>query len=125
MRGRQINKERVDKLLREMQEASQSALDSLVKRYPYDKRAVYLIKGRAKDVIPELVESGDIDLVVIGTVGRSGIPGLIIGNTAERVLNAIDCSVLALKPEGFRIRGREYGAGYNLADRHVAALFQA
>ena len=34
-------------------------------------------------------------------VGRSGVPGLLIGNTAERVLNAVDCSVLALKPEGF------------------------
>lgn len=102
LRGRQINKERVDKLLRDMQETCQSALDRLVKHYPYDKKAVYLIKGQAKDVIPELVENSDIDLVVIGTVGRSGIPGLIIGNTAERVLNAIDCSVLALKPEGFK-----------------------
>jgi len=40
-------------------------------------------------------------LVVIGTVGRSGVPGLLIGNTAEKVLSTVDCSVLTLKPEGF------------------------
>ena len=37
----------------------------------------------------------------MGTVGRSGIPGLIIGNTAEKVINGIDCSLLAVKPAGF------------------------
>jgi nucleotide-binding universal stress UspA family protein len=42
-----------------------------------------------------------IDLIVMGTVGRSGISGLFIGNTAEKVLQKVDCSVLAVKPEGF------------------------
>jgi nucleotide-binding universal stress UspA family protein len=37
----------------------------------------------------------------MGTVCRTGIPGLIIGNTAERVLDVVDCSVLTVKPEGF------------------------
>jgi nucleotide-binding universal stress UspA family protein len=37
----------------------------------------------------------------MGTVARTGIPGLLIGNTAEGVLNQVDCSLLALKPEGF------------------------
>jgi universal stress protein E len=32
---------------------------------------------------------------------RAGVPGLLIGNTAESVLNAVDCSVLTLKPDGF------------------------
>jgi hypothetical protein len=37
----------------------------------------------------------------MGTLARSGIPGYIIGNTAERVLVGVDRSVLAVKPEGF------------------------
>jgi nucleotide-binding universal stress UspA family protein len=60
-----------------------------------------LIKGQAEDVIPDLAESFEADLVVIGTVGRTGIPGLLIGNTAEEILNSVDCSVVTLKPEGF------------------------
>ena len=38
---------------------------------------------------------------VAGTVARTGIPGLIMGNTAEAILEQLDCSVLAIKPPGF------------------------
>jgi hypothetical protein len=37
----------------------------------------------------------------MGSVGRTGIPGFIMGNTAEMILNQIDCSVLVIKPPGF------------------------
>jgi len=42
-----------------------------------------------------------VDLIVMGTLARAGVEGLLIGNTAEKILSRIDCSVLALKPEGF------------------------
>ena len=57
--------------------------------------------GRADDVIPRLARELGVDLIVMGTVARSGIPGLIIGNTAESVLRQIRCSVLAVKPPDF------------------------
>jgi hypothetical protein len=41
------------------------------------------------------------DLIAIGTVGRGGIKGLLLGNTAEKVLNACRCSVLTVKPDDF------------------------
>ena len=44
------------------------------------------------------------DLVVMGTVARGGIPGFVIGNTAERLLDRLDTSLLVAKPEGFRTR---------------------
>jgi nucleotide-binding universal stress UspA family protein len=37
----------------------------------------------------------------MGTIGRSGIPGLLIGNTSEAVLQAIDSSVITIKPADF------------------------
>jgi universal stress protein E len=40
-------------------------------------------------------------LVVMGTVSRGGIPGLLMGNTAERLINRIDCALLAVKPKEF------------------------
>ena len=42
------------------------------------------------------------DIAVLGTLSRGGVDGLLIGNTAERILRQVDCSVLAVKPEGFR-----------------------
>ena len=101
LRGRAIDTTEVDRIVGDMEVAHQTELDGLLRDYPHDSGTVHLIKGQAEDVIPEFAEKLDVDLVVIGTVGRGGVPGLLIGNTAEGVLNEVDCSVLTLKPEGF------------------------
>lgn len=62
---------------------------------------LHLIKGSAAYDIPKLVKKIKPELLIMGTVGRTGIPGLFIGNTAEAILFDVDCSVLALKPEAF------------------------
>ena len=62
---------------------------------------VKLLKGEPDVVIPRYVKRHDIDMVVMGTVVRTGLAGLVIGNTAEHMLQRLQCSVLALKPEGF------------------------
>jgi len=46
-------------------------------------------------------ERVDPDLVVMGTVSRGGLAGVIVGNTAERLLGRLDCSLLAVKPDDF------------------------
>ena len=65
------------------------------------KPHLHLIEGYPEDRIPALVAAQNIDLLVMGTVCRTGIAGFLIGNTAEEVLNQVECSVLTLKPEGF------------------------
>jgi len=60
-----------------------------------------LLKGEPRKKIPEFAEEINADLVVMGTVARTGISGLIMGNTAETILNELQCSVLAVKPPGF------------------------
>ncbi len=61
----------------------------------------HLVKGSARKLIPALSVDIDADLMILGTVARTGIPGFIMGNTAETILNQLDCSVLAIKPPGF------------------------
>lgn len=75
--------------------------DETGKLIDYLKAKNHLIKGWPSDVIPYFVNQVKADLIVMGTVGRTGIPGFIMGNTAENILNQIDCSVLAVKPEDF------------------------
>lgn len=65
------------------------------------KPKTHLPKGDAGEAIPVLAGKLKVDLIVMGTVARTGIPGLIIGNTAESILGQIECSVLAVKPDGF------------------------
>jgi len=62
---------------------------------------IHRMRGPAAKSIPHLVEAGCVDVLIMGTVARTGIPGFVIGNTAEDILRKIDCSLLALKPEGF------------------------
>ncbi|MBT1452402.1 universal stress protein [Glaciecola sp. XM2] len=61
----------------------------------------HVIKGKPVNSIPAKVNELAVDLVVMGTVGRSGIMGMLIGNTAESVLLQLSSSVLALKPKDF------------------------
>lgn len=62
---------------------------------------VHMIQGTPGEVIPEIVQREKADLLVMGTVCRTGIPGFFIGNTAEMTLSQVDCSVLTIKPEDF------------------------
>lgn len=58
---------------------------------------------RAPDLaILEQIERHSIELLVMGTIGRTGITGLVTGNTAERLLPLVQCSILAVKPAGFQ-----------------------
>lgn len=70
--------------------------------FQYLQPRAHLVKGQASIEIPALVEKYDVSLVVMGTVGRVGVPGLIIGNTAESILEQTECCILAIKPEGFK-----------------------
>lgn len=58
-------------------------------------------KGPPKTMIATSAAGLSADLVVMGTVARTGISGFIIGNTAEAILDQLMCSVLAVKPPGF------------------------
>ncbi len=40
-------------------------------------------------------------MVILGTTGRTGLSAVFIGNTAEHVIDKINCDVLALKPKGY------------------------
>ncbi|WP_114765128.1 universal stress protein [Vibrio rhodolitus] len=62
---------------------------------------VHHINGRADDEIPQCVNILEIDILVMGTIARSGIKGLVMGNTAENILQSLKCSLVALKPNGF------------------------
>jgi nucleotide-binding universal stress UspA family protein len=68
---------------------------------PVTPERLTLIKGSHGPVLARHVETTGTDLLVLGTVSRSGIAGLFVGNTAERVLKDLRCSVLAVKPPGF------------------------
>ena len=100
--GRMDQKE-IDRLVREAEATHKRGLDDFLQKYDLQglNYRVHLIKGEAGKVIPERAERKRADLIVMGTLSRSGVRGFLIGNTAEKILQKVDCSVLAVKPDGF------------------------
>jgi universal stress protein E len=56
---------------------------------------------QADQAILKYIDAHRIDLLVMGTTARRGLAGVFLGNTAERLLTSLDCSLLAVKPAGF------------------------
>lgn len=73
----------------------------LARTQPPPKAEIHLLRGEPRDVLPGLVEKGEFDLLVMGTHGRVGIAGFLIGETAETLIRTVRCSVLVVKPPHF------------------------
>ena len=65
---------------------------------------IRVCEGEPVEVISDMARSEEIDLIVMGTVARTGIAGLVVGNTAEKVLARVDCSLLTTKSESLSHR---------------------
>lgn len=98
-----MSEEQKERIAQECGTLHAGAFAGLVRRFEMQDLRVqtHLVKGEAGSLIPALARHRHIDVIVMGTVCRTGIAGLFIGNTAERVLRRVNCSILAVKPEGF------------------------
>lgn len=80
----------------------EQALQSLIEESGISGEiVVHLLHGKPDGQIPDSVDELEIDVLVMGTLARTGISGFVIGNTAENILQSISCSLVAMKPEGF------------------------
>jgi universal stress protein E len=70
----------------------------LTKPYGIPKSRLHLPIGSVGTVVNQTASTVEADLLVMGTTARKGVKGLIIGNSAERVLEKCWNDVLAVKP---------------------------
>jgi nucleotide-binding universal stress UspA family protein len=93
----------VESLLRQEEAEHRAAMEELLSNNGLQDKPwqLHLHKGPASDVVCDVVARNRINLLVMGTVARTGVRGLIIGNTAESVVENVRCSVIAVKPPGF------------------------
>lgn len=92
----------VAKVGKSIRQQHEQAVDNLIKPFLPQISRLHLLRGEAGEEIARLARDLSVDVVAMGTVCRTGIGGLLIGNTAETVLDHVDCSIAALKPNGFR-----------------------
>ncbi|GAA73024.1 MULTISPECIES: universal stress protein UspE [unclassified Pseudoalteromonas] len=75
--------------------------NELANEFNLTSEQCFIEEGLPEDVIPDVAKRLNSELVVIGTVGRTGLSAALVGNTAEHVIDSLDCDVLALKPDGY------------------------
>lgn len=75
-----------------------TAQRELLEQYQLSDK-VLVKAGLAEQVIPSLAAKYDASLVIMGSVGRKGLKGQLIGNTAEKVLPLLKTDLLILSPE--------------------------
>jgi universal stress protein E len=76
-------------------------MKALRQRHGINEANTRVEQGLPEDVIPEVAAELDAGLVILGTTGRTGLSAVFIGNTAEHVIDRINCDILALKPKGY------------------------
>jgi universal stress protein E len=84
-----------------LRDSRQQAFNALaaVHGVPADRR--HFLDGVTASAIAEFAQAHATDVVVLGTVHRTGVERLLMGSTAEQILERVPCNVLAVKPEKF------------------------
>ena len=67
-------------------------------KYSINDDHIHITEGDPDDVVEVMAKEIEADLVVIGTVAREGLSGVLLGNTAERIIDRVLCDVLVIKP---------------------------
>ncbi len=99
----------------DLRRRSRIEFNDFVEASALDASQAHFVEGDPVDVIAHVARELKAGLVVMGAVSRTGLQRVFIGNTAERVLSALPCDVLVIKPEGFEPHIATEPAGMRLA----------
>jgi universal stress protein E len=83
---------------------ARAAVELLLNRMEMPQSRRHVIDGFTVDVIQHIAERIEPQILVMGAVSRSGLRRLLIGNTAEQILDRTTCDVLIVKPSQFTSR---------------------
>lgn len=82
--------------------------------------------GEVENILPAFVAGEHIDLLLVGTHGRSGIPRLLQGSIAQQIFHAVRCPVLVIGPQspgaGPRLQISKVLFATDLSSESLAAL---
>jgi len=87
---------------RDLRARAMRAVDQLIGRQKIARKDRIVMTGDPTALLPVIAKHWKADVLVMGGVSRSGLKRVFIGNTAERILGAVDCDVLVVKPPSFK-----------------------
>lgn len=93
----------VKNLSQDMEDGARAKMEEFIKETGALDGIEYkteMVKGIADDEIVKYAKNNDIDMIVIGTHGRTGLEHVIFGSTAEKVVRSAVCPVLTVHCPG-------------------------
>ena len=98
-----ISEEELRQRTDQIVEGARTHIRAITAAHPEVDAGVRILVARDKPsrAILEAVQHEDPDLVVLGTISRGGLAGMLVGNTAEKLIYELDCSLLTIKPADF------------------------
>ncbi len=94
------NIETLDEIFEGVKKKAQKKLEAIANeiKNKYNIEPVYTVEiGEAVDTILEVAKGEGVDLIVLGSHGKSGLEKLLMGSVSESVVKKAKCSVLVIK----------------------------
>ncbi len=85
----------------EMEDYCQQRLNALFEERSVIPTSRHIREGHCDRVIIDVADELHANLLVLGSVARSGLSSLFVGNTVEKILDKVDCDILCLKPSTY------------------------
>jgi universal stress protein E len=89
-----------DGIKEDMRKTRETLIGQLIDELDAPVKEVHLLEGAARDAIPELANSRKATVTVLGTAARRGLSQLILGNTAEAIIGALDGDLVTIRENG-------------------------
>lgn len=86
-----------ENLYRRIREEGEKAVNWVKETAQGVNLETFILSGRPARAITEFAEQKDIDLIVVGTQGKSGIERFLLGSVADEVIRTADCPVLTIR----------------------------
>lgn len=87
----------VDELSQEIETEHRKQLDALAKANNIDAKHVHQLPGSTRDLLPTFARTRNADIVVMGALARWGVRRMVIGSTAEKVMDHLPCDILVVR----------------------------
>jgi len=97
-----ISKEEYREELQAIEAKVKAHLQACCDRAQHQDAKLHCANGTPSQVIGAAVKQWNPDLLVMGSLSYAGIAGMLLGSTAERMLGAVDCDLLVIKPADFK-----------------------
>ena len=117
-----INPQTIERIEKEAAAEARAGLDRALRAAKLPKAQRHVLGRHPADAIAQAAGKLHSSIVVMGAISRSGLKRVFIGNTAERVLDLLECDVLVVKPAHFASRIPQARRGVRIVAVNAAPL---